>query len=349
MLTAGRDGPAGRLYDLMGKASSTKKVARAARTGGKQTSQKRSLGFPVMLAGVVVLGIALVAFAAITNRDVSANTDRPRAQGQGTPSDHWHDAFGIDICGQIQAPVTDRANDVEGIHTHGDGVIHIHPFGLKSSGPRSTLGRFFDDTGLKVTSAGIKMPDGKVYKSGQTTCNGAPGTVTLAHWKDAQTAGSKPPDRTYTSGFTDIKLTEDGGAFTVAFLPKGAVPQPPTSAAKLAELGAADSGQTQSGSSGGSAGAATGGVNPATTGATGGVNPATTGATGGVNPATTGATGGVNPATTGATGATGVDPTTTGATTGTATTTGATTGTATTGTATTGTATTGTSPAGSTP
>jgi len=332
MLTAGHDCPAGRLYDLMGKASSTKKVARAARTGGKQTSQKRSLGFPVMLAGVVVLGIALVAFAAITNRDVSANTDRPRAQGQGTPSDHWHDAFGIDICGQIQAPVTDRANDVEGIHTHGDGVIHIHPFGLKSSGPRATLGRFFDDTGLKVTSAGIKMPDGKVYKSGQTTCNGAPGTVTMAHWKDAQTAGSKPPDRFYTSGFADIKLTEDGGAFTVAFLPKGAVPQPPTSAAKLAELGAADSGQTQSGSSGGSAGAATGGVNPATTGATGGVNPATTGATG----------------------ATGVDPTTTGATTGTATTgtatTGtATTGTATTGTATTGTATTGTAPAGSTP
>ncbi len=281
----------------MGKASSTKKVARAARTGGKQTTQKRSLGFPVLLGGVVVLGVALVAFAVINNRDVSANTAKPRAQGQGTPSDHWHDAFGIDICGQLQPVVSDRADDAEGIHTHGDGVIHIHPFGLRSSGPRATLGKFFDDVGLKVISGGIKMPDGKVYKSGQTTCNGAPATVTVAHWTNAQTASNTKPDKVYTSGFADIKLTENGGAFTVAFLPKGATPQAPDSASQLAQLGAADSGQTApntssggtdtGGATGGATGVSPGGATGVTPGGTTGIDPTTTGA----NPTTTGTSG----------------------------------------------------------
>ncbi len=310
----------------MGKASSTKKVARAARTGGRQTTQKRNLGFPLLLGGVVVLGLALVVVAVSNNRSLAANTAKPRAQGQGNPSDHWHDAFGLDICGQMQPPFNDLAGDELGIHTHGDGVIHIHPFGLKSSGGRAVLGKFFDDVGLKVLSSGIKTPDGKLYKPGETTCNGAPAKVTVAYWSDAAKATGTKPDKVYTSNFGSLKLDKNGAAFTVAFLPAGVQPRAPDSAPDLVQLGAADSGQTAP--TAGSAGTGSAGAGGSSTAGTTGIDPSSSGGT-----ATAGTTG-IDPSTTGGT-ATGT------ATTGTATTGTATTGTATTGTATTGTATTG--------
>lgn len=250
----------------MGKASSTKKVARVARTGGRQTSQKRQYGFPMVLGSVIIVGLALVAFTVASNRSVNANTAKPRSQGQGNASDHWHQAYGVDICGQFQPNLNDRAEDVNGIHTHGDGVIHVHPFKLKVAGPRATLGVFFDDTGLKVTSEGIKMPDGKVYKAGETTCNGQPGVVSVAHWKHALTAAAGKADKVYTSGFSGIKLSGNDGAFTVAFLPKNVPIAPPDTSKNLALLGACDGANppaeckqaAQTGGPGGPKGAPTG-------------------------------------------------------------------------------------------
>lgn len=263
----------------MGKASSAKKVARAARAGGqKQARQRGNLGFPMLLGAVVVLGLLLVTVAVINSRNVSANTIKPRAQGQGGPSDHWHNAVGIDICGRFQPNLNDKADDKEGVHTHGDGVIHIHPFFLRSAGSRATLARFFDDVDLKVTADAIRMPDGKLYQEGKTTCNGKPGKVSVAYWVNAQTAQGTKPDKVYTSGFGDIRLKNDGGAFTVAFLPEGAPVGPPGTAAKLKELGAADagaSGATTAGSAGGAAttgsagGLPTGSSGAASTGAAG--------------------------------------------------------------------------------
>jgi hypothetical protein len=54
----------------MGKASSSKKVARAARAGGRVSSgQPRSLLFPGVIALVFVLGTALVWFAREDRQD----------------------------------------------------------------------------------------------------------------------------------------------------------------------------------------------------------------------------------------------------------------------------------------
>ena len=76
----------------MGKASSSKKVARAARAGGRVSSgQPRSLLFPGVLSLVVVLGIALVVFA---------RQDRLDQDLGGVPQlgDHIHQAFGVYVC-----------------------------------------------------------------------------------------------------------------------------------------------------------------------------------------------------------------------------------------------------------
>ena len=48
--------------------------------------------------------------------------------------DHWHAAYGMYVCDHFLPPVTDAKEDVLGIHTHGEGVIHIHPFSAAASG-----------------------------------------------------------------------------------------------------------------------------------------------------------------------------------------------------------------------
>ena len=64
-----------------------------------------------------MLGVSLIFYA--------RTQDEAEALEPGL-TDHWHAAYGIYICGTLEPPFTDDA-DPNGIHTHGDGVIHIHP------------------------------------------------------------------------------------------------------------------------------------------------------------------------------------------------------------------------------
>ena len=106
----------------MGKASSAKKVQRAARAGGRVSSgQPRSLLFPGLIALIVVLGVALVVYA----RDERLDDD---LGGVPQLDDHIHQAFGVNVCGEWKTPDIPEFESTIGIHTHGDGVIHIHPF-----------------------------------------------------------------------------------------------------------------------------------------------------------------------------------------------------------------------------
>jgi hypothetical protein len=135
----------------MGKASSAKKVARAARAGGRVSSgQPRSLLFPGVLLAVIVLGMGLVIYA---------REDRRNEDLGGVPQlgDHIHQAFGINVCGEFLENVPEFESPV-GIHTHGDGVLHIHPFSQLGVGANATLERFFEDAreggvDLSVTSS----------------------------------------------------------------------------------------------------------------------------------------------------------------------------------------------------
>ena len=64
----------------MGKASSSKKVARAARAGGRVSGgQPRSLLFPGVILLIIVLGVSLVAYAYNdrTSQDTSATANTP--------------------------------------------------------------------------------------------------------------------------------------------------------------------------------------------------------------------------------------------------------------------------------
>src|SRR5688500_4749143 len=108
----------------MGKASSAKKVARAARAGGsRRPGQRRAIGFPILIFLVVALGTSLVLFAR-SSRDANASprAGAPPPQGEG---EHWHAAYGFSHCGEFQRNtegtfLVDVGDDTLGIHTHGD-------------------------------------------------------------------------------------------------------------------------------------------------------------------------------------------------------------------------------------
>lgn len=223
----------------MGKASSAKKVARAARAGGRVSSgQPRSLLFPGVVALVVLLGVSLVVYA---------RSDRRSEDLGGVPQlgDHIHQAFGINVCGEF-LPVVPEFESQIGIHTHGDGVIHLHPFSQLGAGANATLGRYMKDASeagveMSLTSRKLTYLD-ETYEEGETECEGVENPqLRVAYWENVQGDDSEP--QITTGDFTDLRLTDDGAGITVFFGdPDADIPKPPQSN-QLAELGAVDGGQ----------------------------------------------------------------------------------------------------------
>ena len=225
----------------MGKASSSKKVARAARAGGRVSSgQPRSLLFPGVLALIVVLGVSLVVYA---------RNDRNNQDIGGVPQleDHIHQAFGVNVCGEWLTDLPEFETPV-GIHTHGDGVLHIHPFSQLGVGSNATLGRFFqsarDDGGLNVSVSDTELEfGGETYTEGETECEGVDNPVLrMAYWEDVADEASLP--EVTTGDFNERRLSENGAGITIFFGDADAdIPKPP-SGSNLAALGAADGGNT---------------------------------------------------------------------------------------------------------
>src|ERR687898_61611 len=201
----------------MGKASSSKKVARAARAGGRSSgARQRNLLFPGVVGAIVLVGAGLVAYA----------------------------ANGIYVCGEWQPEIPEFENDL-GIHTHGDGVIHIHPFSQNAAGEDATLGVFLEGTDVEVdgdelTIGENELTDGaKTWKEGDDQCDGEDAELKVAQWQDVSDSDAKPA--LLTSGFDDIRFREDGQGYTIAFVPEDETDIPmPETAANLAELGAVD-------------------------------------------------------------------------------------------------------------
>lgn len=206
----------------MGKASSAKKVARAARAGSAvKGRQQRELGFPLAVFLVLVLGTGLVVYS----RANRATATPP------TLEMHWHAAYAVYDCtksgdDKFLAPIADNGLDPNGIHTHGDGVIHIHPFNSSVTGTRARLGVFFDTVGIKVDgTSSLTLPDGTVLTAG-AKCGDQDAILQVVRF-DADA-----PDKAGTvikDKFADIRFLKDREAFTIALAPAGAdIPRPNT-------------------------------------------------------------------------------------------------------------------------
>ena len=214
----------------MGKASSSKKVACAARAGGRTAGNKqRNLLFPGVIGVIMVLGVALVAFAA---NDRKSESDVAPVLG-----DHWHAAVGFYICDQFEPDIAEFESRV-GIHTHGDGVIHIHPSSADGAGENATLGVFLEGAGVTLTDTELTMGD-QTWKEGDQKCGDEDGELVVAQWKDVESTDTEPA--LIRRDFDSIRFREDGEGYTIAFVPEGTTDIPkPESAAQLQTLGAAD-------------------------------------------------------------------------------------------------------------
>jgi hypothetical protein len=204
----------------MPSSNSTRRVAKAARSSGKRPSSgraSRSLAFPITIAVIIVLGIGVV--VAGRQARVEAATTHPQL------GDHWHAAYGIYLCDAFIDPLSDQHQDTNGIHTHEDGVIHVHPFTSAAAGKNADLEQFFEMTNLQVTDDKIVLPSGETWENGKTCPNGQAGKVVLAKWESADDADAPP--QIITSDFGSARVDRDRMAFTLAFVPEGDIPNIP--------------------------------------------------------------------------------------------------------------------------
>lgn len=205
----------------MGKASSAKKVARAARTGcGRTRRGTTSWVWPAVMGLVAVLGTAGIVYS----RDQrQPDTTRPLAAAAGPAGDHWHAAIGFYICGEF-APNLPEGEDPLGIHSHGDNVVHIHPFGAAAAGKRAKLGIFFDSAGVDVSENEIDLPNQDAKRNGHK-CGDRPALVQMKVWDSRDPADQ---GRIVEGDPADFR-PQDGQLITIAFVPEGDdIPRPPS-------------------------------------------------------------------------------------------------------------------------
>ena len=244
--------------------SSTKKAARLAQKGqGQKIRFQGGTLFPMVVALVIVLGLALVVYA---------RQSRPPADASDPQvGDHWHMAYGFNICGEwVQLTGDAEERDATGgflnidfartgIHSHNDGVIHWHPNSRAAVGRRATLDVFLDVYDVELDADGMQWPDTQTaqltslfgdkyedgdFESGETTCtvdgDEVPGEIQVVAWDNFTDTDA---GTTYIAAFDSIRVDQDAMVFTIAFVPDDTdITMPPWSQ-DLPTLGAIDGGQ----------------------------------------------------------------------------------------------------------
>ena len=193
---------------------------RAARAAGP-SRQSRSYAWPLTLGSVVIAGTALVVLSVGDGRD---ERTPPRV------GDHWHAAYGVYDCTSLIAPFVDSmARSASGIHTHGDGLIHLEVRSSRYSGPNANVGAFAQGVGLKVDDNRVEGPG--VRRRRGDRCGEDPGVVQLAVWDGT---GDETPT-VITDGIADF-APQDGQLLTLSFAPAmSQIPKPSDDA--ISELG----------------------------------------------------------------------------------------------------------------
>jgi hypothetical protein len=207
-----------------------------------------SFGWNVVIAVVIIVGV--VAVVLTRGGGNSAGSGPPRAvnQATNTPGDHWHTALDVNVCGQWLDPPPafekpyDSPNQVAnaGIHSHGDGLIHTHPFQPSEGGSNATVGKFFSYGGWGISADSIDLGG----SSSDTTnlhgqWKGPSSDPKKTTWKSGDTCpfGQYKGQKVEMTWYVDGKQMtgnpadyhqQNGETIAVYFLPKGAEkPFPP--------------------------------------------------------------------------------------------------------------------------
>jgi hypothetical protein len=224
-------------------ARSRNKHSRAALRAKSRRPRKQgsSRWFTITITIIILVGVIGVVLASgVLTRNDSASAAAPQPPSATNPSgDHWHVAFAVNVCGQWlpNLPQFETAADNStvrvGIHTHGDGFIHVHPFVSSEGGSNATLGKFLGYAGYPMSDSSMKVwtgpsadPTKTEWKNGDKCPNAAgeagKGKAGRVVWTVNCIAQSGNP--------SDYRL-KDQHVLAVGFLPEGEkLPTPPNAA-----------------------------------------------------------------------------------------------------------------------
>jgi hypothetical protein len=172
----------------MGRASSSKKVARAAGIGGGRAHHRNTpWGYYGVIGLIVILGL-VITFASKQRRDNQINGAGGTPPTVGTV---WQEGYAVYQCGKF-APAIDWKNapNPQGITTKVEGIINIQPKVKSAAGKNAVLGKFADAVGMHLNAAELQVPGGHRYLDGNS-CQGQPGHVYIKEFADTtDTVGS---------------------------------------------------------------------------------------------------------------------------------------------------------------
>ena len=157
-----------------------------------------------LLAGLGILTALAVTLAACGSSSPAPDDDAAATPVQTAPGaevgEHWHAALTIRVCGQELVEPQFPGE----IHTHGDGLIHIHPSSVGSAGKNATLRTYFQRSQIGLTATSIRLPGRPEFTGGSECPNERPGRLSV-RINDAE-----------RSGFLDYPL-QDGDRIDIVF------------------------------------------------------------------------------------------------------------------------------------
>lgn len=192
----------------------------------------------LLVIAVVVVGLVVVALTG-NSGDTTGTAGggsgalSPRVPNAATnqPGDHWHTYLGINICGewipvpqQFEKPSYDPQSVPNvGIHTHGDGLIHVHPFVESETGDNATLGLFLRYLGWTISDDTIDYsrgyagegpasdPTRRVWRNGET--------CTFGDFEGQRGEVVWSIDGEIQSGNPSAYKLQEGATIAIGFLP----------------------------------------------------------------------------------------------------------------------------------
>ena len=121
----------------------------------------------------ILVGVALVALAAGAIAAVvviwGSDERSPRV------GDHWHATYTFRVCGEKQpnAPFWQS-----GVHSEGDGLLHISPFTDEEEGGGARLVKWFEYGVGLLTDYEVRLPgQDRLYRNGNPCPDGSTGVV----------------------------------------------------------------------------------------------------------------------------------------------------------------------------
>ncbi len=177
----------------------------------------KAAGAAVVLAAVG--GLAVLGWGVLTTSDGTEAEDSAQvAVITPTPvppriGDHWHAVLQFFACGEKQpnAPKWES-----GVHTHGDGILHIHPFVESDEGLGASLIKWFEYGGGVLTGTEIRIPGSdKTFRNGDPCLGGEPGEIQVF----ATRAGESAEGR-LTGDLLEQYIPQDGDRIRIVFGPE---------------------------------------------------------------------------------------------------------------------------------